>query len=74
MTEKESALTDEVYQTYSTLLDSVCGLDELTCMIPHGGDDENLGILLRIVLSRVQSDLKVHFNAMVSLISSLRDD
>lgn len=74
MTEKESALTDEVYQTYSTLLDSVCGLDELTCMIPHGGDDENLGILLRMVLSHVQSDLTAHFNALRSLIASLRED
>ena len=74
MTEKESALTDEVYQTYSRLLDSIYGLDELTCMIPHGGDDENLGILLRMVLSHVQSDLKAHFNALASLIASLRED
>lgn len=67
MTDSNTVLNEEVYQSFSVLRSSI---DALVCaadLIPVGGDDESLGRLFRLLSSHLESDLNAHFQALCSL-------
>ncbi|EFT5674653.1 TPA: hypothetical protein O7Y14_005040 [Salmonella enterica] len=64
MTDANTVLTEEIYQSFSVLRASV---DALACaaeLIPEGGEDESLGRLFRVLSERIEGDLTAHLNAV----------
>lgn len=64
MTDSNTVLTDDVFQSFSQLRLSVYALSCAASLIPVGGDDEELGYLFRALSSCIQADLEAHLDTI----------
>ncbi|EGF3845332.1 hypothetical protein V4G73_000699 [Salmonella enterica] len=64
MTDSNTVLTDDVFQSFSQLRLSVYALSCAASLIPIGGDDEELGYLFRVLSSCLEADLQAHLDTL----------
>ncbi|WP_336285983.1 hypothetical protein [Citrobacter arsenatis] len=64
MTEQNNGISEQAFQTFLELRDSVDAISCAAHLIPCGGDDESMGRMFRVLVNRVESDLTAHMNAL----------
>ncbi|EAY5154546.1 hypothetical protein E1676_00935 [Salmonella enterica subsp. enterica serovar Beaudesert] len=64
MTGQNNGISEQVFQTFLELRDSVDAISCAAYLIPCGGEGENIGRMFRVLVNRVESDLTAHLNAL----------
>ncbi|EAA4188796.1 hypothetical protein QF20_001284 [Salmonella enterica subsp. enterica] len=64
MTDANNGFNEDIYQSFCELRASVDALAAAAHLIPHGGEDESLGCLFRVLSERLEADLTAHFQSM----------